>query len=222
MSRRRQSALLTLALFAALSGGPLASTARAQCARGGSPGSLASPGGSRQQLQQLQLLQQLQQQQQLQQLQLLQQQRQARADLERQVRELLDQGPEAIRTALQDPNPEMRFVAARAAGRSDPSLATDLIERVTDENSLVRQAVRNSLVRLSTAVKDAGGKPVAQRRIDFGPTQQANRAAQKIAADKWRTWFTQALAKADAKPVASPAPTSLPFLARSRTSGQKQ
>ena len=91
----------------------------------------------------------MQQQLMLQQLQ--QQQLMQTAQLERQMRKLVRQGPEAIKTALRDPQAEVRLVAVLVVGKQGPALIDELIERLTDDQSVVRQAARNGLVRLNRA-----------------------------------------------------------------------
>jgi len=129
-------------------------------------------------LQQQLLLQQVQQQQLMQTVQ-----------LDRQMRELARQGPEALKTALRDPQAEVRLVAVLVAGKNGPALTDDLIERLTDDHALVRQAARNGLVGFSTRATTRDGKSIGRPSVDFGPASDANRAAQKAAARKWRTWF---------------------------------
>jgi HEAT repeat protein len=153
-------------------------------------------------LQQRQLLQQ--QQLQLQILQQVQQQQLLQtARLKRQMRELADKGPEALKAALNDPNAELRLIAALAIGKYGPALTDDLIERLTDENASVRQAARRSLVRLNTSA--------GRRNVDFGPAEGANRVAQKSSARQWHTWFEQQQAKAaNLKTGTAAAPAILP------------
>jgi HEAT repeat protein len=176
MSTRWQSHLILTALCAAVAGGSSTSVAVAQCSHGGGTNSRFSQGLIAQQmLQQQQLLQQVLQQQLLQ-----------TAKLDRQMSELAKEGPEAIKTALKDPNAEMRLIAVLTVGKYGPALMDDLIERLTDDDASVRQAARRGLVSLSTQREDT---PRAGRSVDFGPAANANRAAQNIAARKWRAWF---------------------------------
>lgn len=197
MSARWQTPLLLSALCVVIAGGPSATVARAQCSHGGGRNPGVSQGLIAQQLlQRQQLMQQQLLLQQVQRQQLLQ-----TAKLERRMRELAKEGPEAIRTALKDPKAEMRWIAALAAVKHGPALTDDLIERLNDENAFVRQAARRSLVSLST---QRDGKPAKGRSVDFGPAVNANRAAQNIAARKWRTWFErQQKSKSDLKTVAA-------------------
>ncbi len=201
MFARWQALLIISVVCAALAGGPFANVARAQCGRGGGSGPRLSPGLLQQQvLQQQLLLQQVQQQQLLQ-----------TAQLDRQMRDLADQGPEAIKAALKDPQAKKRWMAALVVGKYGPALTDELIELLTDDNSFVRQAARKSLVRLSTTAGTRQGKPSTRRSVDFGPAANANRAAQKVAARKWRTWFEKQQAKADTlKPVSAPVPAARP------------
>jgi hypothetical protein len=180
MSARWQSPILAAALCAVLVGGPSANSARAQCSHASGVSSRFSPGLLQQQqllLQQQQLFQQVQQQQLLQ-----------TARLDKQMRDLAKEGPEAIKAALKGPNADMRLIAALTVGKYGPALTDDLIERLTDDNALVRQAARRGLVSLSTK---RDGKPTGGRGVDFGPAVDAKSAAQKSAARKWSTWFAR-------------------------------
>lgn len=210
MSAPRQIHLILTTLGAALVSSLMASAAHAQCSHGGGFGSRGSQGLIAQQM--LQQQQILQQQRMLQQMQLLQQARQQQllqtAKLDRQMRELAKQGPEALKTALKDPNPEMRLIAVLTVGKYSPALIDDLIQRVTDDDPSVRQAARRSLVRLST---QRDGKPNKGRSVDFGPAPGSNRVAQGISARKWRSWFEAQQKKgADLKDFALPASVAEP------------
>jgi hypothetical protein len=194
MSARRPSLLLLTAFFAAVAASFSANVARAQCNHGGGGFSPRGGGGFNpgmaqgliaQQVMQQQLLQQVQQQQLLQQVR-QQQQLAQMAKITRQMRELAKEGPEAIKAALQSPNPEMRLIAVLTINKHGPDLTDDLIERLTDENASVRQAARRGLVNLST-VRD--GKRNQKRSVDFGPAANANRSVQETAVRKWRAWF---------------------------------
>lgn len=214
MSPRWQSALLLVGFCAAVAGGPCASLVRAQqCNHGGGFNPRLPPGLFQQPApQQLPLIlqqQQMQQQQLLRQLQ--QSQLMKTVQLDRQMRELSDKGPEALKAALDDPKPEKRLLAALTIGKHGPALTDELIERLTDSNAQVRQAARNSLIRLSVDAVDRKGNPVGGRAVDFGPTPDANQAVQKAAARKWRTWFERQQAKAaGVKPAKAPAVAAAP------------
>jgi hypothetical protein len=197
MSASWQSSLLLTALSAVLAVGPSTNIARAQCNHGGSGGGFSpvmSPefgGGFNPRMAQGLIAQQLMQQQQLiMQQQLLQQvQRQQQlqtAKLDQQMRELAKDGPDAIKSALQSPNPEVRLTAVLTIDKYGPALTDELIERLTDDNVSVSQAARRTLVKLSTV---RNGKPNKARGVDFGPVANAKRSAQETAARKWRAWF---------------------------------
>lgn len=199
MSAPWRSHLLLTTLCAALAGGPSASVARAQCSHGGGSGPRFSQGLIAQQMRQQQhLMQQQLLLQQVQQQQLLQ-----TAQLNRQMRDLADKGPEALKAALRDPKPEMRLLAALTVGKHGPALTAELIELLTDDNASVRQAARRSLIHLNTSA--------GRRNVDFGPAEGSNRVAQKGAARKWRTWFERQQAKAaNVKATTAPAPAVAP------------
>jgi hypothetical protein len=161
-------------------------------------------------LQQQQMLQrQLQQQQLLLMQQQVQQQVLQTAKTERQMRDLADKGPDALKAALRDPKPETRLLAALTVAKHGPDLTDELIELLTDDSTAVRQAARRGLMRINTSA--------GRRSVDFGPAPEANRIAQKASAKKWRTWFDRATAKAAGPqavgaqaPVAAPAPAMIP------------
>jgi hypothetical protein len=143
----------------------------------------------------------MQQQQLLMQQQLLQQQQlQQSAKLDRQMRELAKDGPEAIKTALKSRNPEERLIAVLTIGKHGPALTDELIERLTDDNTSVSQAARRVLVSLSTV---RNGKKNQVRSVDFGPMVNAKRSAQEMAARKWRDWFERQQKREDSKAVAA-------------------
>jgi HEAT repeat protein len=205
MSRRWQILLSTVVVCAVLLSGASTKVALAQCCHGGGridPGVL-----------QVLLQQVLLQQQQL--LQTIQQQQLQTAILERQVRELAGQGPEAIKAALKDPLAEKRWVAALVIGEYAPSLANELIELLTDDNPYVRQSARRGLIRLSTTFGKREGKPSTGRRVDFGPAPNARRSAQQTAAGKWRSWFERQQARPiNLKTVGPAAPAARPAVAK--------
>src|SRR5579871_888970 len=140
------------ALCVLLAGGVFAHPVQAQCCRHGGTG---GPGAS--------VLQMLMQEQLLQQQQLLlqvQQQQMLQAKvLEKQVRELAGQGPEALKSAFKAPQAEKRWAAALVSGEYEPALTEELIALLTDDNPFVRQAARQSLVRLSSRVGMREDKP---------------------------------------------------------------
>lgn len=190
MSARWQSPLFVSLCCAAVAGGPLINSARAQCNHGGGMMPRLSAGlFQQQQLLQQQLLQQqqlLMVQRQVQQQQLLQ-----TAKMDKDMRELADRGPDALKAALRDPKPDMRLLAALTVSKHGPDLTDELIELLTDDVAAVRQAARRGLVRINTSA--------GRRSVDFGPAEGANKIAQKSSAKKWRTWFDRATAKATAR-----------------------
>jgi hypothetical protein len=102
------------------------------------------------------------------------------------MRDLSKEGPDAIKAALNSPNPETRLTAVLTINKYGPALTDELIERLTDDNAPVRQAARRGLVKFST-VRD--GKLNMARGVDFGPDANANHSAQEKAVQKWVAWF---------------------------------
>jgi hypothetical protein len=78
---------------------------------------------------------------------------------------------------LKDKLPEMRATAARVAGDKKYRLGGELIALLDDENTDVRDAAHQSLVRL------AGGK------TDYGPEATSDQAGRAEAIKKWQTWW---------------------------------
>ena len=197
MSARWQFPLILLVVCAAVAGSPFENTAFAQCSRGGGFNPRMSQGLLQQQLlQQQQLQQQLLLTQQIQQHQQLQ-----TAQMDRQMRDLASKGPDVLKSALRDANPQTRLMAALTVAKYGPDLTDELIDRLTDDVSSVRQAARQGLVGISKSMKTRDGKPMSSRGVDFGPAPQANRTAQKTAARKWHDWF-QKQQERSAKPKA--------------------
>jgi hypothetical protein len=219
MSFRRHKVLFMRAAGVVLVCVLAAGLVRAQCHHGG--GSMlrgGSPlGALNAQMLQLLVTQNLLQQQQ--QLQLIQQQMLQKKRLNELTRELAGKGPEDLKKALRDPRPEMRWLAALVVGKQAIPLSRELIELLTDDHPQVRQAARQSLVRLSkiTQTKSRDLKSLARssRAVDFGPAPTANRRAQQVAARKWGEWLTRREAELAAlKDVASIAPEDRPMLGK--------
>ena len=196
MSASWQSSLILTVLSTVLAVGPSVNIAFAQCNHGSgggfSPGmSPGFGGGFNPRVAQGLIAQQLMQQQQLvmqqQLLQQVQQQQQLQtAKLDQQMRELAKEGPDAIKSALQSLNPQVRLTAVLTIDKYGPALKDELVERLTDDNTSVGQAARRALVKLSSV---RNGKPNKARSVDFGPVANAKRTAQETAARKWRAWF---------------------------------
>ncbi len=207
MSARWQFPLVVSLLGIAFAGGPYANRARAQCRHGGGANSQQTPGLMQQQLMQQQLMQQRMLMQQIQRQQLMQ-----TVQLDRQMREMVRQGPEAIKDALHGSSAEKRALAALVVGKYGPALTDDLIQLLTDDQAFVRQAARRGLVQLNTSTVTRDGKPVSGRSVDFGPAPQANRAAQKAAARKWSLWFERQQTRLAKTKAASPPAAATPPL----------
>lgn len=95
--------------------------------------------------------------------------------------ELLDgyvskQNEAFLKERLQDEKPHVRAMAARIIGNKKLRLVNDLIERLTDADSDVRQSARGALVKIAAGP-------------DFGPQPDESIGGQLIAAKKWREWW---------------------------------
>jgi hypothetical protein len=84
---------------------------------------------------------------------------------------------DALVKRFKDDRAEIRAAAARVAGGRSLHISEPLINLLTDGEETVRDAARQSLVRLSH------GK-------DFGPAPGATDADRKKAAQEWRSWLT--------------------------------
>jgi hypothetical protein len=89
-------------------------------------------------------------------------------------RNLARQGAAMVRSKLKDENAEVRKAAIHAAAKTSGMVA-DLIDRLDDQQSDVREEARAALVKLS------GGE-------DFGPSPDADSSQRQISIAKWRTW----------------------------------
>jgi len=72
----------------------------------------------------------------------------------------------------------VRASAARVAAQKGWHLEKDLVDLLADDNSDVRQAAHQALVRLNP-------------RTDFGPKDDADEMARTMAIRKWRDWLAR-------------------------------
>jgi hypothetical protein len=144
--------------------------------------------------------------------QLLERQRQeaARADLtrrqeeekdlqERLLREVLKDSVSTLTSKLNDEQPTVRAFAALAIGKRRLHLETTLIGMLADPHPDVRQAARQSLVRLA-------------RGSDFGPRPTASAHQLVSAQAAWEQWLLMQDPPARSDESASPSPASKPPL----------
>lgn len=94
------------------------------------------------------------------------------------VKYLSRQGPTAVKARFTDERAEVRAAAARVAGEKGLRLGAELIELLGDNETAVRQAARQALVRLS-------------RGQDFGPQPDATAEAILSAMRQWRAWWAR-------------------------------
>jgi hypothetical protein len=102
-----------------------------------------------------------------------------------------------LRDALTSKSSAERLSAAYVAGERQLFWTSDLIDRLTDSNTLVRQAARRSLVILSyftllkkespDAAADQSPRPGAI--VDFGPKTDADETAREEAVKQWKEWW---------------------------------
>lgn len=104
-------------------------------------------------------------------------------DRKKQAREALAErltrmSAETLRGMIKTDDAELRRGAVLAcAMRDDKSHVPDLIDRLADDEDLVVRAARAGLKSLTGQ--------------DFGPASDASKADRKVAADKWRAWWTK-------------------------------
>ena len=96
-----------------------------------------------------------------------------------------------LKISLEDPQPEIRWAAARTIGMKRLPLQEALIEHVTDPSGEVRQAARGALIQLSSAPASGTAKSPKSKSVDFGPAPSASRSAQATAARKWSDWWAK-------------------------------
>jgi hypothetical protein len=96
---------------------------------------------------------------------------------------------DALRSALNSKNSAERLTAAYVIGERQLPWTDDLIDHLSDSNTMVSQAARRSLIILSYLVlltdPDGSHKLIA----DFGPKIGADKADQAEAARKWAAWW---------------------------------
>lgn len=89
-------------------------------------------------------------------------------------RNLARQGTAMLRQKLTDENVEVRKAAVRVAARTS-GMTADLIDRLNDERSDVREEAQAALVKLSDE--------------DFGPGPGADSSERQQSIARWRTWL---------------------------------
>jgi hypothetical protein len=91
-------------------------------------------------------------------------------------RHLGRKGEEFVRARVKDDQAEVRKSAARVVATKLPALGRDLVPLLADQNSEVRSAAHEALVKLA-------------KGQDFGPASDANAAAREESQRQWRAWF---------------------------------
>jgi hypothetical protein len=81
-----------------------------------------------------------------------------------------------VQQKLKDMSAEVRMAAARVVAAKQPSLGGNLIDLLADDVAEVRDAARQSLVKLG-------------KGADFGPVDNANSVEIAAAQKKWRGWW---------------------------------
>jgi HEAT repeat protein len=102
-----------------------------------------------------------------------------RSEIKKQRQTLMDLGKadeKALEQALTDKNPMVRLTAIQEISKRRLPLERDLIERLLDEQPLIRTAARQALIRLA-------------RGLDFGPKAGAARLEHFQAVQRWRHWL---------------------------------
>ncbi len=83
-----------------------------------------------------------------------------------------------IKEYLKHDRAVVRATAARVAGTNKLALGSELIDLLSDDNSEVRAAAHQALVRLNP-------------EKDFGPSANADQAERSAAVKKWRDWWAK-------------------------------
>src|SRR5262249_25684066 len=99
-----------------------------------------------------------------------------------------------VKTALTSERADERFAAAIVVGEKGMHLANELIELISDNDVLVRQAARRSLVVLSyyvDAAKKTNQVNAKPQAVDNDQNQTAGKYAIKDSAKKWKEWVAK-------------------------------
>ncbi len=88
------------------------------------------------------------------------------------------QSAEALKDKLKDAQAIVRETTARIVGSKRLPLGAELIDLLSDDETAVRQAAHQSLVRLN-------------RSVDLGPDSDASEAERSAAIKKWREWWAK-------------------------------
>jgi hypothetical protein len=92
------------------------------------------------------------------------------------LRSLVTADEEIVRAKLSDDNPLYRLGAVQSVHRRRLHLEKDLLNRLEDQQPLVREAAHQGLVRLA-------------RSTDFGPKPRAGRLEHNQAVRRWKIWL---------------------------------
>jgi hypothetical protein len=107
---------------------------------------------------------------------------------------------DTLRAALSSKTSAERLAAAYVVGERQLPWTSELIDRLTDTNTLVRQAARRSLVILSyfallesepVNLSSADNTPRKNVIVDFGPKPTADATAREQAVTQWKDWWDQ-------------------------------
>jgi hypothetical protein len=92
------------------------------------------------------------------------------------MQDLAQESSESLKEKMNDKDAETRWMAVQIVALKRHPLEGELIDRLSDKDSSVRQAAHLALVRLS-------------RGNDFGPTPRAGKAERDRAERRWRDWW---------------------------------
>ena len=92
------------------------------------------------------------------------------------LRSLSREKREVLQRHLRDPEAAVRLLTIVAVALGRRHLESDLIERLDDQDAVVRQAARRTLARLA-------------RGTDFGPSPGASQRGIALSIDNWRHWL---------------------------------
>lgn len=114
------------------------------------------------------------------------------------ARQLNQMNEVMFQAALDRGDPKIKAAAMLIAHKYQDKYLNELIERVTDDDIIVNQCARHSLIQISNLY--VGGR----NYVDFGPMINHHSTTKNSVSTLWKVWFEQAK-KSGKKPAPEPA-----------------
>lgn len=102
------------------------------------------------------------------------------------ARQLNQMNEVMFQAAFERDDPKIKAAAMLIACKYKDKYISDLIERITDDDIIVNQCARHSLIQISNLY--VGGRSY----VDFGPLAHHSSTTKNATSILWKVWFDQA------------------------------